>query len=40
MILLCLVYIGGVYVLFIFVSIHTPNPNPFVGYSVFQFLFL
>nr|AQS80285.1 NADH dehydrogenase subunit 6 [Fasciola jacksoni] len=24
----CLVYIGGVYVLFIFVSVHTPNPLP------------
>lgn len=31
----CLVYVGGVYVLFIFVSIHTPNPLPnFRGISV------
>nr|YP_009734337.1 NADH dehydrogenase subunit 6 [Echinostoma revolutum]QIJ97889.1 NADH dehydrogenase subunit 6 [Echinostoma revolutum] len=27
----CLVYIGGVYVLFIFVSIHSPNPIASVG---------
>nr|YP_009236167.1 NADH dehydrogenase subunit 6 [Fascioloides magna]AMF83651.1 NADH dehydrogenase subunit 6 [Fascioloides magna] len=24
----CLVYVGGVYVLFIFISVHTPNPLP------------
>ena len=29
--LFCLVYIGGVYVLFIFVSIHSPNPVSKVG---------
>nr|ANF28246.1 NADH dehydrogenase subunit 6 [Schyzocotyle acheilognathi] len=31
--LLCLVYIGGVYVLFVFVSIHSPNSSilPYVG---------
>nr|BAV82936.1 NADH dehydrogenase subunit 6 [Echinostoma caproni] len=29
----CLVYIGGVYVLFIFVSIHSPNPVTTVGGS-------
>ena len=27
--LFCLVYIGGVYILFIFVSVHTPNVNAF-----------
>jgi len=26
--LFCLVYVGGVYVLFIFVSLHSPNPAP------------
>nr|YP_010528198.1 NADH dehydrogenase subunit 6 [Echinoparyphium aconiatum]UXW64392.1 NADH dehydrogenase subunit 6 [Echinoparyphium aconiatum] len=31
----CLVYIGGVYVLFIFVSIHSPNPIASVGGSSF-----
>lgn len=29
--LFCLVYIGGVYVLFIFVSVHSPNSNRVVG---------
>nr|AIN37099.1 NADH dehydrogenase subunit 6 [Hypoderaeum sp. Hubei-2014] len=29
----CLVYIGGVYVLFIFISIHSPNPVMSVGGS-------
>nr|YP_009261938.1 NADH dehydrogenase subunit 6 [Echinochasmus japonicus]AKL39066.1 NADH dehydrogenase subunit 6 [Echinochasmus japonicus] len=33
--LFCLVYIGGVYVLFIFVSVHCPNANTTVGGSVF-----
>lgn len=28
MVLLCLVYVGGVYVLFIFVLVHKPNPTP------------
>nr|QUL60399.1 NADH dehydrogenase subunit 6 [Echinostomatidae sp. CA-2021] len=31
----CLVYIGGVYVLFIFISIHSPNPVANVGGSSF-----
>nr|APX55312.1 NADH dehydrogenase subunit 6 [Fasciolopsis buski] len=30
----CLVYVGGVYVLFIFVSIHNPNPLPNISGSV------
>nr|UDU84927.1 NADH dehydrogenase subunit 6 [Glypthelmins quieta] len=28
LVLFCLVYIGGVYVLFVFVSVHNPNPLP------------
>nr|YP_010461013.1 NADH dehydrogenase subunit 6 [Artyfechinostomum malayanum]UUF68166.1 NADH dehydrogenase subunit 6 [Artyfechinostomum malayanum] len=31
----CLVYVGGVYVLFIFVSIHSPNPVAKAGGSSF-----
>nr|YP_009240940.1 NADH dehydrogenase subunit 6 [Brachycladium goliath]ALN38353.1 NADH dehydrogenase subunit 6 [Brachycladium goliath] len=27
LVLFCLVYVGGVYVLFIFVSVHSPNPS-------------
>nr|AHW40487.1 NADH dehydrogenase subunit 6 [Fasciola sp. GHL-2014]QCQ81671.1 NADH dehydrogenase subunit 6 [Fasciola gigantica]WKD80470.1 NADH dehydrogenase subunit 6 [Fasciola gigantica] len=35
LVVFCLVYVGGVYVLFIFVSIHTPNPLPnFSGIGV------
>lgn len=44
MVLFCLVYIGGVYVLFIFVSLHNPNPIPALGGGFelvfFVFLFL
>nr|YP_010235134.1 NADH dehydrogenase subunit 6 [Notocotylus intestinalis]QTC30705.1 NADH dehydrogenase subunit 6 [Notocotylus intestinalis] len=36
--LFCLVYVGGVYVLFIFVSVHSPNPSPLVGGSLLVFL--
>lgn len=35
----CLVYIGGVYILFVFVSVHTPNSNP-VYYWKFRYLAL
>nr|YP_009139765.1 NADH dehydrogenase subunit 6 [Ogmocotyle sikae]AKG49762.1 NADH dehydrogenase subunit 6 [Ogmocotyle sikae] len=38
MVLFCLVYVGGVYVLFIFVSIHNPNPSPLVGGSLIAFV--
>nr|AWK02438.1 NADH dehydrogenase subunit 6 [Acanthoparyphium sp. WAK-2018] len=40
--LFSLVYVGGVYVLFIFVSVHSPNPVSLVGVgvSVFVILFL
>lgn len=31
LILFCLVYVGGVYVLFIFVSVHNPKPLPSLG---------
>ena len=31
LVLFCLVYVGGVYVLFIFVSVHNPNPSPRMG---------
>lgn len=40
LVLFCLVYVGGVYVLFIFVSIHSPNPMSKVGggvLAVFRF---
>lgn len=37
-IILCLVYIGGVYILFIFVSVHKPNPNSFSGGSLGVFI--
>nr|YP_010693890.1 NADH dehydrogenase subunit 6 [Morishitium polonicum]WCD42527.1 NADH dehydrogenase subunit 6 [Morishitium polonicum] len=42
-ILFCLVYIGGVYVLFVFISIHNPNPVFMIGgglYFVFVFFVL
>lgn len=35
----CLVYVGGVYILFIFVSVYRPNSSPFVGGSGFWFVF-
>lgn len=40
--LFCLVYIGGVYVLFIFVSLHNPNPIQSFGggFELVFFLFL
>lgn len=40
--LFCLVYVGGIYVLFIFVSVHNPNPSPSLGgrFGVFGFSFL
>lgn len=31
LVLFCMVYVGGVYVLFIFVSVHNPNPSPLLG---------
>lgn len=31
LVLFCLVYVGGVYVLFIFVSMHKPKPSPVFG---------
>lgn len=44
LVLFCLVYIGGVYVLFIFVSLHNPNPVQAFGrgfeFVFFLFLFL
>nr|YP_009516742.1 NADH dehydrogenase subunit 6 [Paragonimus heterotremus]AYE67514.1 NADH dehydrogenase subunit 6 [Paragonimus heterotremus] len=36
--LFCLVYVGGIYVLFIFVSVHISNPMPASGSSGFVFL--
>nr|QAY80539.1 NADH dehydrogenase subunit 6 [Paragonimus kellicotti] len=36
--LFCLVYVGGVYVLFIFVSVHISNPMPAGGSSGLVFL--
>jgi len=39
-ILLCLVYVGGVYILFIFISIHSPNPNPSLGSTPATFLWI
>lgn len=39
LVLFCLVYVGGVYVLFIFVSVHNPNPAPRVGGRVMVFFF-
>lgn len=38
--LFCLVYIGGVYILFIFVSVHTPNVNAFYNWRLSTSLFL
>nr|UFQ88303.1 NADH dehydrogenase subunit 6 [Spongiobothrium variabile]UFQ89179.1 NADH dehydrogenase subunit 6 [Spongiobothrium sp. MZUSP 7999] len=43
--LFCLVYIGGVYILFVFVSVHNPNSSVvnywnFSSLSVFVFIFL
>lgn len=38
--LFCLVYVGGVYVLFIFISIHNPNPTPFLGIDTMSFISL
>lgn len=39
--LFCLIYIGGVYILFIFVSVYSPNRNYITYYSLkFSFLFL
>lgn len=44
LVLFCLVYVGGIYVLFIFVSIHNPNPTPAFGggasFLVFAYVFL
>nr|YP_008994164.1 NADH dehydrogenase subunit 6 [Metagonimus yokogawai]AGN12766.1 NADH dehydrogenase subunit 6 [Metagonimus yokogawai] len=44
MVLFCLVYVGGVYVLFIFVSMHSPNPSSLFGegvsFVVFAFVVL
>lgn len=39
LVLFCLVYIGGVYVLFIFVSVHSPNPSPSLGGRALMFFF-
>nr|YP_010514555.1 NADH dehydrogenase subunit 6 [Diplodiscus japonicus]UXL86286.1 NADH dehydrogenase subunit 6 [Diplodiscus japonicus] len=33
LVLFCLVYVGGVYVLFVFVSVYSPNPSPVVSMS-------
>ena len=38
--LFCLVYIGGVYILFIFVSVHTPNVNAFYYWGLSTTLLL
>nr|QBE89943.1 NADH dehydrogenase subunit 6 [Opisthorchis sudarikovi]QIX04635.1 NADH dehydrogenase subunit 6 [Brachylecithum sp. PakAb2] len=49
LLLFCLVYIGGIYVLFVFVSLRSPNPQPILGggleflsvaYFFFWFLFM
>nr|UDU84939.1 NADH dehydrogenase subunit 6 [Haematoloechus sp. CW13H] len=40
LVLFCVVYVGGVYILFIFVSIHSPNPVPGWGLSNKGSLFL
>nr|YP_010401655.1 NADH dehydrogenase subunit 6 [Cryptocotyle lingua]UQU69053.1 NADH dehydrogenase subunit 6 [Cryptocotyle lingua] len=40
LVLFCLVYIGGVYVLFIFVSLHNPNPFPVFGSNLELFFFI
>nr|YP_008578696.1 NADH dehydrogenase subunit 6 [Haplorchis taichui]AGW07007.1 NADH dehydrogenase subunit 6 [Haplorchis taichui]AYV63043.1 NADH dehydrogenase subunit 6 [Haplorchis taichui] len=40
LVLFCLVYVGGVYVLFIFVSMHNPNPSPMLGGSYGLVLFV
>nr|QDA21738.1 NADH dehydrogenase subunit 6 [Amphimerus sp. JM-2019] len=43
LVLFCLVYVGGVYVLFVFVSMHSPNPYSLLGggweFLLFSFLF-
>nr|YP_010704132.1 NADH dehydrogenase subunit 6 [Plagiorchis elegans]WCO87342.1 NADH dehydrogenase subunit 6 [Plagiorchis elegans] len=39
LILFCLVYVGGVYVLFIFISVHNPNPLPSLGGGVGSLFF-
>lgn len=31
--LFCLVYVGGVYILFVFISVHTPNRSQFIFVS-------
>nr|YP_010853279.1 NADH dehydrogenase subunit 6 [Metorchis bilis]WGM81698.1 NADH dehydrogenase subunit 6 [Metorchis bilis] len=31
LLLFCLIYIGGIYVLFVFVSLRSPNPVPMLG---------
>ena len=36
--LFCLVYVGGVYVLFVFVSVYGPNPFSLKGGSLLLFL--
>nr|YP_009169743.1 NADH dehydrogenase subunit 6 [Metorchis orientalis]ALD61617.1 NADH dehydrogenase subunit 6 [Metorchis orientalis] len=38
LLLFCLVYIGGIYVLFVFVSLRSPNPIPLLGGGL-EFLF-
>nr|YP_009906248.1 NADH dehydrogenase subunit 6 [Azygia hwangtsiyui]QLH90217.1 NADH dehydrogenase subunit 6 [Azygia hwangtsiyui] len=38
-VLFCLVYVGGIYILFIFVSVQNPNPITQVGGSLYSFLF-
>nr|YP_010505941.1 NADH dehydrogenase subunit 6 [Paragonimus skrjabini miyazakii]UXE35013.1 NADH dehydrogenase subunit 6 [Paragonimus skrjabini miyazakii] len=38
LVLFCLVYVGGIYVLFIFISVHISNPMPIGGSSGFVFL--
>lgn len=39
-VLFCLVYVGGVYVLFIFISVFIPNTSPQSGERLFLFLIL
>nr|QIX04647.1 NADH dehydrogenase subunit 6 [Brachydistomum sp. PakPr2] len=40
LVLFSLVYVGGVYVLFIFVSVRNPNPIPSPGVSLWNVVFL
>nr|QRV61261.1 NADH dehydrogenase subunit 6 [Tanaisia sp. SS-2020] len=45
LVLFCLVYVGGIYILFLYVSVHNPNSFPSLGggvmyFSVFCFFFL